>query len=439
MERTKLNKKAWLTIIVFGLIGQIAWSIENMQFNLFLFNYIGGTTSDIAKMVAYSALVSTCATLVIGIISDKIGHRKKFLCYGYVIWGIMTMGFALISRENVAKVFPTLTAAEILARTAFLVILMDCVMSFFGSLANDASFNAWVTEKTDESNRGSVEGVLNIFPLLSMLIVAGASGIIIEKTGWPLFFVIMGLSVSVCGLLGLFFVEDTVIKNDGDNMNLFESIIYGFKPSVIKKNKLFYVTLLAMCIFNISVQIFMPYLLIYLEKTLGFDTVTYSIVMAVVIILASIVSVIIGKVTDKMGRSFMSKFSIILFVVGLLLVSFMKTPIPFIICATIMMSGYVSVSVVFMSAIRDYTPIEHVGMFQGIRLLAYVLIPMVVGPFIGDYLIHNYTQGTYVNTYNEVVELPVPALFVASAIVALIILIPALKLFTNKKTEIIEE
>ena len=39
MERTKLNKKAWLTIIVFGLIGQIAWSIENMQFNLFLFNY----------------------------------------------------------------------------------------------------------------------------------------------------------------------------------------------------------------------------------------------------------------------------------------------------------------------------------------------------------------------------------------------------------------
>ena len=439
MEHTKLNKKTWLTIITFGLIGQIAWAIENMEFNLFMFNYIGGTTNDIAKMVAWSAIISTCATLIIGIISDKIGHRKKFLCYGYIIWGIITMAFSLISRENVAKFSSSLSAAEILSRTAFLVIFMDCVMSFFGSLANDASFNAWVTEKTDETNRASVEGVLNIFPLFAMLLVAGASNIIIEKTGWPMFFVMMGGIVMICGILGLFFVEETeIIKNDS-GMNMFESILYGFRPSIIKENSLFYITLLAMCIFNISVQIFMPYLLIYLEKTLNFDTVTYSIVMAVVIVLASIVSVIIGKATDRIGKDKMSKFSILLFVLGLLLVSFMKTPIPFIICGTIMMSGYVAISVVFMSAIRDYTPIEHVGMFQGIRLLAYVLIPMVVGPFIGDYLIHHYTQGTYINTYNEVVELPVAALFVASAIVALLILIPTLKLFNKKEKEIIEE
>lgn len=432
MKQTKLSASSWATIILFGLIGQIAWSIENMQFNLFLFNYIGGTTSDIAAMVAWSAIISTFTTLIMGIVTDRIGKRRLFLCVGYIIWGIITMAFAFISRENTARLFPSLTAAQVLARTAFFVIFMDCIMSFFGSLANDASFNAWVTETTDETNRASVEGVLNVFPLLAMLIVAGASGIIIEITGWPLFFVLMGLIVSICGGIGLLFVKEPP-HMESEKMGILESIFYGFKPQVIKENKMFYLTLLAMCIFNIAVQVFMPYLLIYLEKTLAFDTVTYSVVMAVVIILASIASIVIGRITDNIGKEKMCNFSIVLFIVGLLLASMMKTPILFIIAGTIMMTGFVAISVVFMSTIRDYTPMEHVGMFQGIRLLAYVLIPMLVGPFIGDFIIQQFSTGTYVNGYNEVVNLPVSWIFVASAFLALFIFLPSRYIFQNKK------
>lgn len=432
MKQTKLSASSWATIILFGLIGQIAWSIENMQFNLFLFNYIGGTTSDIAAMVAWSAIISTFTTLIMGIVTDRIGKRRLFLCVGYIIWGIITMAFAFISRENTARLFPSLTAAQVLARTAFFVIFMDCIMSFFGSLANDASFNAWVTETTDETNRASVEGVLNVFPLLAMLIVAGASGIIIEITGWPLFFVLMGLIVSICGGIGLLFVKEPP-HMESEKMGILESIFYGFKPQVIKENKMFYLTLLAMCIFNIAVQVFMPYLLIYLEKTLAFDTVTYSIVMAVVIILASIASIVIGRITDNIGKEKMCNFSIVLFIVGLLLASMMKTPILFIIAGTIMMTGFVAISVVFMSTIRDYTPMEHVGMFQGIRLLAYVLIPMIVGPFIGDFIIQQFSTGTYVNGYNEVVNLPVSWIFVASAFLSLFIFLPSRYIFQNKK------
>lgn len=432
MKQTKLSASSWATIILFGLIGQIAWSIENMQFNLFLFNYIGGTTSDIAAMVAWSAIISTFTTLIMGIVTDRIGKRRLFLCVGYIIWGIITMAFAFISRENTARLFPSLTAAQVLARTAFFVIFMDCIMSFFGSLANDASFNAWVTETTDETNRASVEGVLNVFPLLAMLIVAGASGIIIEITGWPLFFVLMGLIVSICGGIGLLFVKEPP-HMESEKMGILESIFYGFKPQVIKENKMFYLTLLAMCIFNIAVQVFMPYLLIYLEKTLAFDTVTYSVVMAVVIILASIASIVIGRITDNIGKDKMCNFSIVLFIVGLLLASMMKTPILFIIAGTIMMTGFVAISVVFMSTIRDYTPMEHVGMFQGIRLLAYVLIPMIVGPFIGDFIIQQFSAGTYVNGYNEVVNLPVSWIFVASAFLALFIFLPSRYIFQNKK------
>ena len=57
---------------------------------------------------------------------------------------------------------------------AVLVIVLDCVMTFFGSSANDAAFNAWVTDVTDDGNRGRVEAVLAVMPLVAMLVVFGA-------------------------------------------------------------------------------------------------------------------------------------------------------------------------------------------------------------------------------------------------------------------------
>jgi len=50
-----------------------------------------------------------------------------------------------------------------------LTIACDCLMTFFGSAANDACFNAWLTDITDDTNRGRVEGVNSSMPLLSML------------------------------------------------------------------------------------------------------------------------------------------------------------------------------------------------------------------------------------------------------------------------------
>lgn len=421
----KLSKKTWTTIILFGLIGQIAWSIENNEFNLFLFNYIGGSTSDIARMVAYSAIAATLTTLVMGTLSDKIGHRKLFLCVGYILWGISTLAFAFISRDNVARF---VSEEKVLSTTASLVVLMDCVMTFFGSTANDASFNSWVTENTEESNRTKVEGILNTFPLISMLIVAGASNIIIELTGWPIYFIAIGLIVIVCGVLGLFFVEDskTIIS---ENEGFINSLFYGFKLEVIKENKLFYISLLALCIFNIATQIYMPYLLIYLNKTLGYDVLTYSIVMAIVILVACIVAVIFSGKIDSFGRRKAMNISIAIYALGLVLVYFVSSPILFTIIGSIMMIGFVFISVILMSTIRDYTPLKHVGNFQGIRLFMYVLVPMIIGPAIGDFLINKLSSGTYLNDYNELVNLPVKEIFVVAGIIALLIYVPCRKLF----------
>src|SRR5690606_40395869 len=72
----------------------------------------------------------------------------------------------------------------------------DLIMTVFGSGANDAAFNAWVTESTTSRNRGRVDGVLAVMPLLSMLVVFGALDGLTQAGEWGLFFGIVGGSRS---------------------------------------------------------------------------------------------------------------------------------------------------------------------------------------------------------------------------------------------------
>ena len=39
----KLSPRVWLTLILVGMVGQFAWTIENMYFNVYLYNTISPT------------------------------------------------------------------------------------------------------------------------------------------------------------------------------------------------------------------------------------------------------------------------------------------------------------------------------------------------------------------------------------------------------------
>ncbi len=86
-----------------------------------------------------------------------MGRRRSFVCWGYILWGATTAAFALFGNGQVGGDVG-------LAVTLFVV--MDCVMSAIGSTANDSAFSAWVTDVTDVTNRGTVDIVLSIMPIL---------------------------------------------------------------------------------------------------------------------------------------------------------------------------------------------------------------------------------------------------------------------------------
>ena len=57
----KFGKRNYTVLLLFGLIGQIAWTVENMYFNLFVFKTIGPYLDEITLMVQLSGIAATVA------------------------------------------------------------------------------------------------------------------------------------------------------------------------------------------------------------------------------------------------------------------------------------------------------------------------------------------------------------------------------------------
>ena len=144
--KAKSSSKFWCVLTLFSLVGQIAWVVENMYLNVFIYKMFRATPGDIATMVSASAVAATVTTILIGALSDKIGKRKIFICGGYILWGISIFAFVFIRTDVINALFPAAVSAA--AVGANLVIIFDCIMTFFGSSANDAAFNAWLTDNT---------------------------------------------------------------------------------------------------------------------------------------------------------------------------------------------------------------------------------------------------------------------------------------------------
>ena len=435
---SKLTKSQIFNVILFGFMGQVAWAVENNYFNTFLFNVIGGSSKDISHMVAASSIVAVVTTLIMGTLSDKVNRRKVFICTGYILWGITVLAFAFISRENVGRVLGVEPAAA-LSATVAVVIVMDCIMTFMGSTANDAAFNAWITDITDNSNRAKTEGLLATLPVLAMVIVTVAFGVLASSFGYPACFIGLGLLVSVCGIIGLGTVKDSLSGEKRDT-NFFADIIYGFRPSVIKNNKGLYLSLACLCIFCVSAQTYFPYLFIYVQHQIGLDfgnlNISPALIVAGVLVIGGVIAgaIIIGGLMDKYGRAPFSIPSVVLMIAGLTAIFFAKNLASFAICAVLVLAGYGLMTILISAAVRDFTPVDKAGAFQGVRMIFGVMIPMIIGPAIGSAVTERWAVKQYTNDYLETVNVPPPHIFLAAACVTVLVFIPLVFLIKQWKS-----
>ena len=437
MQNT-FGKRNWWILILFGLIGQIAWSVENMYFNLFVYDTISPNLDVVTLMVQLSGIAATLTTLVAGTLSDKTGNRRSYISYGYLIWGFTVAMFGFLSVDGVQSLFG-IEQTQAITFTLALVVVGDCVMTLFGSTANDAAFNAWVTDNTEEQFRGKVEGVIAVLPLIAMLIVAGGFGILVEAIGYKALFLSLGIVITLCGAAGIFLIKDSPLLTKNGS---FKDIVYGFKPSVVKNNKPLYLTLCVVGVYGIACQIFMPYLIIYMKTYLHFTVVEYSVVFGAAIALGAAINVYLGILSDKYDKSKLLYIALGVMAVGLLgmyvfhFENKIATLLTFGIAGFVMIVGYIFTSALCGALTRDYTPVENAGKLQGVRMIFGVLIPMIVGPMLGNAInkaanipLENAGADAMTTQY-----IPAPEIFLAGAIVAAlaIALVPVLVKWINK-------
>jgi hypothetical protein len=227
-----------------------------------------------------------------------------------------------------------------------------------------------------------------MMPLVAILVVFGGF-MFIPKEGnpayWPTVFTIIGVTVLAIGILGFFIIKDPDIKPS--ETGYLRNIVHGFLPSTVKSNPALYIYLACFIIFNISIQIFMPYLILYYEKSLGMAD--YVLIMAPAIVLASVVTALWGKVYDKKGFNYSYLFSFIWLCLGYIILYLFKGTALVFIGSLLMMSGYLAGMAVFGAKVRDLTPVGKAGMFQGVRIFSQVLVPGVVGPKIGAWILRD--------------------------------------------------
>ena len=428
MERKKKNGRFYLSLVIFCLAGQVAWTVENMYFNVFIYKMFRASADAISAMVAASAVEATVTTLLIGALSDKIGKRKIFICGGYIAWGISIWSFSLIRMDVITAWVPNLAAAASVGVT--LTILLDCVMTFFGSSANDACFNAWLTDISDDTNRGHIEGINSMMPLVSILVVFGGfmSFDLNLAESWVTIFHIIGIVVILIGISGFWLIREVPIRTE-ENQNYFCNIFYGFRPSVIRSNGQLYGTLAAVAVFNISIQIFMPYLILYYTVALGMDN--YVLIFAPAIVVAAAFTGLYGKVYDRKGFAFAIVPTLVMLMAGYIILYFCRSTAPVFVGSLIMMCGFLGTGAMLGAKVRTHTPENRSGMFQGLRIVAQVLIPGVIGPAIGAAVLKN--AETILNDDGTTSFIPNENIFLVAFIAAVFVWFVLIPLFRRKE------
>ncbi len=457
MNNNKLSKKNWFIIIIFCFMGGIAWNTENMYFNTFITNEIYAdvsqtailgsmeATTAVARMVALSAIAAVVTTFVMGALSDKLKNRKMFISVGYILWGIVTAMFGFITKENVANLFNLTDEAKILGTTVWFVILMDIVMTFMGSTSNDAAFQAWVTDITVPKQRPIVETVLSVVGTVSSLAVTGVGSFAQAGTiTYKVFFIGLGVVVTLCGVLGLFLIKDppkTAEIKTSDNY--WADLFYGFRPSVIKENSRLYLALLSFCFAIVAFQVFYPYLLTYVQYVVIPDNGGVSnilkppVIITAVVVIAILLFCIVKLLklsTEKKG--FCLVVGVVAMTLGFLLLSTSTNIYVILVSVLPVVVGNAMVNILFGATVKDFIPEGKAGLFQGIRMIFAVLLPMVIGPVIGDMACQAAAQ-TIINEVNAEVIVPAKDMFLWAGVVSILALIPLY--FLIKKGFDIEE
>lgn len=416
----------WLLIWLLGLAGQLCWNMENQWFNTFVYAKIAKDPTIISWMLAISAAATTVSTFLFGCVSDRKGNRKTLVSVGYILWGIFTIIFGTTEFMNKGS-------DSALIGIAFAVVAADAIMSFFGSMGNDIGFNAWINDHMTPDNSGALGAALAVQPVIGTIVGTIAGGLLVgADDNYMRLFTVIGGSVILLGIVSLFGMKDVDSLKPSIKGSFSEQFFSIFNiKNYLQHRELVFVNLM-LAVYFISFNVYFSHLGNFMIYYLGFTADTMGLIEGVGLIVAMFVTIPAIKLIKADRSSLLIFVAIILNSIGLLAIGLFVSPTnvdPSTIWNPNLMAGMLFVGVGYILFLQTITvwskrlyPENSRGQFEGIRIVFYVLIPMVIAPLISNPVIKN--SGEFVDEYGFTEYLPTNAVFIAGLIVLLVTLIP---------------
>ncbi|MDO4815151.1 MAG: MFS transporter [Bacillota bacterium] len=462
-EKKGIGPLNWTLLIVIGFAAQIAWVIENNWFANFLYSDFGAQLGVVTAMTICSAAATMFSALFFGTLSDRIGSRKKLIVWGTILWGIFTIAFGLTHYlrgaiyNNVMLIGVTIVAA-------------DTIMSFFGSMSNDAGYNAWYADMMDDSNSGQIGTVAATLPVIGTLVGTLVGGMFVNgfataenpQMGFIVFFTVVGGINILIGIASAFLLKDSPKLKPVKEGRFWQQFASTFNIKRFMANRELALVFITLCVFFIGYNCYFIHIMNWMNYTLGFND--PSLILGIPLILAMVLALPFIKVINNKKVPSVAAFSVIISIIGCIFIYFfvgrnaaafdtanalnIAANWPCFVGIIMVGMGYV----VFMQSMTVWMkrlyPEEHRGQFEGIRIMFFVFFPMVAGPLLADPICRHFGDKVYQVVENgnlifvtadkaaamgydisRIAEgyLPVNELFIAAAIVSVLSLIPMAK------------
>ena len=429
-NRRKDNISFWLLIWSLGLAGQLCWNMENQWFNTFVYAKIAKDPIIISWMLAISASATTISTFLFGCVSDRKGNRRSLVSIGYIFWGIFTILFGTTQFLRHGS-----NDSTSIVGIAFAVVAADAIMSFFGSMGNDIGFNAWINDHMTADNSGALGAALAVQPVIGTIAGTIIGGLLVgSNDNYLRLFTVMGGCVILLGILSLLRMKDAPTLKPSVKGSFSEQFLSIFNiHEYLKHKELVYVNLM-LAVYFISFNVYFSHLGNFMIYYLGFTADIMGLIEGIGLLIAMFATIPAIKLIQADKSSHIIAIAILINAAGLLIIGLFVSPAnvnPATIWNPHLLLGVLLVGIGYILFIQTITvwskrlyPEDARGQFEGIRIIFYVLIPMIVAPLISNPIIKK--SGEFVDEYGFKEYLPTNTLFIAGVVLVLLTLLPLL-------------
>ncbi|MBO4414992.1 MAG: MFS transporter [Lachnospiraceae bacterium] len=420
----------WFLVWGLGIAGQLCWNMENQWFNTFVYAKIAKDPTIISWMVGVSAAATTVSTFLFGTVSDRKGKRRIMISVGYILWGIFTIAFGLT--EFIAK-GNNATGSAVIAAVGVAVVAADAVMSFFGSMGNDIGLNAWINDHMNDKNRGQLGAAVATQPIIGPIVGTVAGGMLVgADDNYMRLFLVMGIAVIIFGVISLIFMKDSEDLKPSVRGTFAQQFFSIFKFGEYLKNKELAWVNLTLAVYFIAFNMYFTHIGNYMIYYLGFTADLMGFIEGIALILAMLVTIPCTKLLNNRKEPQTAAAAIVLNSLGVGIMGLFIRPDnidtqsifnPVLFLGIFLLgTGYVLFLQTVTAWSKPLYPEDSRGQFEGIRILFFVLIPMVIAPLISNPIIKK--SGEFVDENGFTEYLPTHTLLITGAVLVLLTFIP---------------